>query len=209
MQRWKEHFESVLNVSSVYSEDVIETLHQQQVRDEMAEPPTEEEIDQAIGSLKRHKAGGKNGILPEIVKSCGPSVMDNILDLFHTIWRAESVPSEWRNAKMVPIPKKGNLSICDNWRGISLLDVIRKVFAKVIQRRLQDMVEEVVSDSQCGFRKDRGCVDMIFCARQLIEKAREHDTQVYMLFVDLRKAYDSVPGRPYGQSYSSTEYLLC
>ena len=72
----------------------------------MAEPPTEEEIDQAIGSLKRHKAVGKSGIVPEIVKSCGPSAMDNILDLFHTIWREESVPSEWRNAMMVPIPKK-------------------------------------------------------------------------------------------------------
>ena len=68
-------------------------------------------------------------------------------------------------------------------------------FAKVIQRRLQQVVEEVVPDSQCGFRKERGCIDMIFCARQLIEKAREHNTRLYMLFVDLRKAYAMASSR--------------
>ena len=93
----------------------------------------------------------------------------------------------------MPIPKKGDLTICDNWRGISLLDTIGKVFAKVIQMRLQKVAEEVLSDSQCGFRAARGCTDMIFCVRQLIEKAREHNTKLYLLFVDLRKAYDSVP----------------
>ncbi len=71
--------------------------------------------------------------------------------------------------------------------------MIGKVFAKVIQTRLQEVVEEIVPDSQCGFRKEHGCIDMIFCARQMVEKAREHNTSVYMLFVDFRKAYDSIP----------------
>ena len=53
-------------------------------------------------------------------------------------------------------------------------------------------MEEVVPDSQCGFRKGRGYTDMIFYARQLVEKAREHNTKVFMLFVNLRKAYDSI-----------------
>ena len=80
-----------------------------------------------------------------------------------------------------------------NWRGISLLEVVGKVFAKIIQRRLQVLVEDVVADSQCGFRSGRGCADMVFCARQLVEKAIEHNTKVFLLFVDLRKAYDLVP----------------
>ena len=88
---------------------------------------------------------------------------------------------------------KGDLSSCDNWHGISLLDVVGKVFAKIIQQRLQTITEEEVADSQCGFRCNRGCTDMIFCARQLIEKAIEHNTKEFLLFVDLRKAYDSVP----------------
>ena len=110
-----------------------------------------------------------------------------------SVWREEKVPDEWRDAVLVPVPKKGDLTVCDNWRGISLLDIVGKLFAKIIQKRLQGVVEEVVPDSQCGFRKGRGCTDMIFCARQLVEKAREHNTKVFMLFVDLRKAYDSIP----------------
>ena len=94
---------------------------------------------------------------------------------------------------MVPVPKKGDLSLSDNWRGISLLDVVGKVFAKVIQQRLQAVVEEVVADSQCSFRCNRGCIDMTFCACQLIEKTIEHDTKAFILFIDLKKAYDSVP----------------
>ncbi len=94
---------------------------------------------------------------------------------------------------MVPLPKKGHLTLCVNWRGISFLDVVGKIFAKIIQNRLQKVVEETVPDSQCDFRKGRVCIDMIFCARQLVEKAREHNTSMYILFVDLRKAYDSIP----------------
>ena len=55
------------------------------------------------------------------------------------------------------------------------------------------MAENELAESQCGFRKGRGCVDMIFCARQLIEKTLEHEQTVYILFVDLKKANDSVP----------------
>ena len=89
--------------------------------------------------------------------------------------------------------KKGDLRVCDNWRGISLLDVMGKLFARVLQQRLQAVAEEELAESQCGFRRGRGCTDMIFCARQLIEKTLEHDDTLYLTFVDLRKAYDSVP----------------
>jgi len=114
-------------------------------------------------------------------------------DLFTGVWDSEVVPQEWRNASLVPVPKKGDLSSCDNWWGISLLGVVGKVFAKIIQQRLQVIVEEEVADSQCGFRCNHGCTDIIFCACQLIEKAIEHDTKAFLMFVDLRKAYDSVP----------------
>lgn len=90
------------------------------------------------------------------------------------------------------IKKNGDLSHCDNWHGISLLDVNGKLFTKVIQGRLLAVVE-VVPDSQCGFCSGGGCVDMTFCAQQLVEKAREHNSKIYMLFVDLRKAHHSVP----------------
>lgn len=58
--------------------------------------------------------------------------------------RGKQVPEEWRDAVLIPIPKKGDLTNCNKWRGTSLLDVTGKLFAKVIQRRLQKVVEEVL-----------------------------------------------------------------
>ena len=116
-----------------------------------------------------------------------------MLELIQGIWSEGEVVADWKNADVIPIPKKGDLQHCDNWRGISLLDVVGKVFARVIQERLQVIAEKVLPESQCGFRKERGCCDMIFVARQLLEKAREHQESLFTLFVDLRKAYDSVP----------------
>ena len=76
---------------------------------------------------------------------------------------------------------------------IALLDVVGKLAARIIQNRLQSVAEQELPKSQCGFRRGRGCNDMIFVVRQLIEKAFEHQTKQYLIFVDLRKAYDSVP----------------
>ena len=87
--------------------------------------------------------------------------MNRNQDLFNTVWREGAVPTEWRDAILVHVPKKRDLTVCDNWRGISLLDVVGKLFAKVIQKRLQGVVEDVVSDSQCGFCKGRGCTDIL------------------------------------------------
>ena len=94
---------------------------------------------------------------------------------------------------LVPIQKKGNLHSCDNWRGIALLDVVGKLVARIVQSRLQIVAEQELPESQCGFRRGHGCTDMIFVVRQLAEKAVEHQATQYFVFVDLKKAYDSVP----------------
>ena len=99
-----------------------------------------------MGKLKGRKAGGKSGIFPEMVRGCGGELMDYILDMFHTVWMEQRVPQEWRDALLVPIPKKGDLTQCDNWCGISLSDVVGKVFTKVILVRLQIIAEEVLPD---------------------------------------------------------------
>ena len=94
---------------------------------------------------------------------------------------------------LIPVPKKGNLKKCDNWRGIALLDVVGKMVARILQERLQRLAEDVLPESQCGLRKGRGCMDIIFTIRRLVEKSWEHNSKCYYSFVDLKKAYDSVP----------------
>ena len=88
-----------------------------------------------------------------------------IINLVETVWKEKRVPQEWVDAILIPIPKKGNLHICDNWHGISLLDVMGKVVARMIQNRLQVLAERKLSESQCGLRRGCGCADMIFIIR--------------------------------------------
>ena len=118
---------------------------------------------------------------------------ERLLDCTHTVWDERQVPREWADAVLVPIPWKGNLSSCDNWRGIALLDVVGKVVASILQERLQQLAEEELPESQCGFRRGCGCLDMMFTVCQLVEKAFEHQTKQFLTFGDLKKAFDSVP----------------
>ena len=115
------------------------------------EPPTEEELEAALAKMKRCKAGGKTGILPELVLFGGTILWDRLLELMQVMWRKGEVVADWKNAAVVPTPKKGDLQHCDNWRGISLLDVVGKVFARVIQERLQVIAESLLPESQCWF----------------------------------------------------------
>ena len=88
--------------------------------------------------------------------------------------------------------KKGPTQDSDNYKRIALLSFPGKVFCRVIQARLAERDEHLLREGQCGFRKGRGCVDHILSLRVLAEKAREFNISLYMAFVDLRKAYDSV-----------------
>ena len=117
-----------------------------------------------------------------------------VWDVVSPVWQERAVPKEWVDAIIVPTSKNpGNLRSCDNWRGIALLEVVGKMVARIVQGRLQRLAEREMQDSQCGFRKGRGCSDMTFVVRQLAKKAIEHRAKQFLIFVDLKKAYDSVP----------------
>ena len=95
-------------------------------REQLANPPSKQEIWEAVGKLKNGKAGGESGILPEMIKAiCSDDdIMEMLLSLIHQVWDECKVPADWCNATLIPVPKKGDLKKCDNWRGIGLLDVV-------------------------------------------------------------------------------------
>ena len=98
-----------------------------------------------------------------------------------------------RDAKILTLYKnKGERSDCNNYRGISLLSLVGKVFARVALKKLQSLTERVYPESQCGFRAKRSTIDMIFSLRQLQEKCREQRLPLYIGFIDLTKAFDLV-----------------
>ena len=190
--RWKRHFTRILNVESTFDTSVFESLEVRPVRNDLADIPRLEELTQAIARLSNNKAAGASGILPEMVRHAGPAFLTSLLQLVRKSWSNGRVPQAWCDAEIVPVPKRGDLTSCDNWRGIALLDVVGKVVGRVIQSRLQILAETELADSQCGFRKGRSCTDHIFSVSQIVEKCIEHRTPSFLVFIDLRKAYDSV-----------------
>ena len=191
--RWREHFHHVLNVPSEHSRGELLRVRQREIRPELADCPTLEEVIAAIRGMSGGKAGGRSRILPELLKFSNASVLHYVHDLINDVWAKGAVPKDWVDADIVPIPKKGDLTSCDNWRGVALLDVVGKLCAKIILGRLQLLAEDVLPEEQCGFRRGRSCSDMAFVFRQFIEKCHEHRTRAFLVYIDLRKAYDSIP----------------
>nr|VZI25499.1 unnamed protein product [Spirometra erinaceieuropaei] len=120
--------------------------------------------------------------------------MDHLTALFQEMWRQGEVPQDFNDATIVHLYKrKVDRQVCDNHRGISLLNIAGKIFARILLNRLNNHLEQgLLPESQCGFRRHRGTMDMIFAARQLQEKCQEMRTHLYSTFVDLTKAFDTV-----------------
>ena len=108
-------------------------------------------------------------------------------------WRQEEIPHDMTDAKIVTLYKnKGDKGDCNNYRGISLLSITGKAFARIILKRLQRLADRVLPESQCGFRSGRSTMDKIFSLSHLQEKCREQNHPLHMAFVDLTEAFDTV-----------------
>ena len=193
--RWREYFEGLLNVPSGVKQiqmDKIEALVPEPSLDEV---PRFEETIAAVGRLKAGRAAGPDGIEAELVSALDPINLRALHEFFVCVWTGvESMPEEWKAAYLVPLPKKGDLTLCKRWRGILLASIPGKVFARINNARLAQYVEDkrILPESQCGFRPGRGTMDMIFSLKLAMEIADYKKHTFHVLFVDLVKAYDSV-----------------
>ena len=126
--------------------------------------PTFDEMLLAINGLKNNKSPGIDGVPGEILKNGGTALHHELHPLIRAVWEAEEIPQQWKDARIVSIYKrKGDRAICGNSRGISLLSVAGKILAKVLLTRLNMyIVDRVCPESQCGFRRERGTVDLVF-----------------------------------------------
>ena len=116
----------------------------------------------------------------------------------HKIWKTQPWPQDWKRSVFIPIAKKGNDKECSNYTIMhhvqsktALISHASKVILKIHQARLQQYMNQELSDVQAGFRKGRGSRDQIANICWITEKARE-SPKIYFCFIDETKAFDCV-----------------
>ena len=112
--------------------------------------------------------------------------------LFEKIWNEGEMPNDWKCGLLIKIPKKGDTANCDNWRGITLLSIPSKVFTRILLNRIKEHVNHRLRKEQAGFRPNHSCIDQINKLRIIIEQCVEWSSQLYAVFVNFEKAFDSV-----------------
>ena len=194
-KRWAEYFEELLNVEED-REAVVVAVGGVQVPvmgDENERGITREEVKRALNETKAGKAPGMDGVRAEMLKEGGVTVLEWLVRVFNVCFMLSMVPVDWVIACIVPLYKsKGDMYECSNFRGISLLSVVGKVYGRILINRIRDKTENVIAEVQSGFRRGRGCIDQIFIVRQICEKYLAKGKDVYFAFLDLEKAYDRV-----------------
>jgi len=155
-------------------------------------------VEEAAMELQRTRNGGAvvGSLKPQLLKAAGPVVLPSLVECMNTSVRLGRLPARWATSTITAIPKAGGDPFsCDGYRGIAVGTLAAKIYASIINSRVAPWAEEagIRAEGQFGFRRDRGCDDAAFVMRSLIDRARMTKRNLYVCFVDFRKAYDSVP----------------
>ena len=190
LKSWKDHFTKLLGQApSVPDEDVcIPIMHPTQ--DISVAEFSKGELEEARKMIKEGKAFGEDGVAPEILKRV--DIDDLILDFCNKALIDSEIPDQWKHLNIVPVPKKGNLSKVDNYRGIALTSIVSKTLNRMILNRIKPAMEKILRINQNGFREGRSTTSHILCLRRILEGARDRNLSALILFVDFKKAFDSV-----------------
>lgn len=192
LKTWKDYFRELLNSENVSYENDQEDPESRNDQETVEPTPTLEEIENVVKKLKNGKAAGEDGIPVELIKYGGRPMIKLLHNIIVKVWDLEIMPKEWKEAVIIPIYKKGDKLECSNYRGISLLNCTYKILSTVILNRLREYGEQAIGEHQAGFMSGKSTTDQIFVMKELASKYWEYNKDLYILFIDFKKAYDSL-----------------
>jgi hypothetical protein len=142
--------------------------------------------------MKDNRAPGGDAITAELIKKGGKRLWENIHQLILSIWNKEAIPEAWRTEIICPIYKKGSKLESKNYRWISLLNIIHKIFTNILSKYLKVYTDEIIGEYKGGFRKGRSTTDHVFTLRQILEKAHKYNISLHQLYIDFKQAFNSI-----------------
>ena len=184
------HFQSILSTST-----------QIDISDEDSAGPldyviTHEELKQAAHILKPGKATGIDRISNEMISCLLTYYPDIIIKLLNSIMQTNDIIPEWVLKVIVPIHKKGPKNNPSNYRGITLMSCLGKLFLTVLNNRLLQYCKDnkILSDKQLGFVAGNRTSDAHIVINNLVRKyCHKNSSKIYSCFVDFSKAFDTIP----------------
>ena len=188
--QFKEFFEQILNPVDVEEPNLLELQTDVSIP-LLDEPISVWEVSQQVKRLKPNKACGPDGLAPGIFKVLPITWLVTVAFLFNCIFSSGCYPLRWATAKLFTIFKRGCRSVVNNYRGISVMNSLAKVYDMILCERLQRWFSPF--REQAGCQAGRGCMEHIVALRLVIDLAKRKKMKLYVTFVDFSQAYDKVP----------------
>ena len=191
LENWSNHFQNLLGKEASLPENY--TLPSVQVSEPLGintSPFSINELKEATKQLNASKAFGPDNIPALIWKDDHFHIL--LLNLCNHTFDTHTPPNIWHRSQIIPMPKKGDLSLATNYRGISLMAIAAKIYDKLLLNRLVPFMEPILRNNQNGFRRGRSTLSQILCLRRVIEESDLSKLDLALIFVDFSKAFDSV-----------------
>ena len=188
---WERHYSELLNHEGGMSDlELPNYVHEKLNIIEI----TDMEVTRGLTGMQKGRASGWDEMRADMVEVAGEIGARWTKRLLNTCMKQCKVPEDWRTGVIVPICKqKGDAQDPGKYRGLTLLSHIMKLLERILDKRLRERVEPELGEEQLGFRNGRGTTDGVFSLRQLVEKRVEKQGHMALAFVDLEKAFDTVP----------------
>ena len=145
--------------------------------------------------MKNNKSSGSDLVLNEMIKYSSKPMIELLTKLFNLILDCGKVPTDWSVGIICPIyKKKGSVKEPDNYRPITLLSCLGKLFTSIINNRIAYYFDvcNLMGEEQAGFREDYCTLDHTFVLYCLVDLYLSQKKKIYCAFIDYKKAFDSV-----------------
>ena len=184
--RWLSHFKELLyNQHKTNVQDTNFDFHEDgPFNDYFNAPFSLSELRENIKNLKLGKAGGPNGLIAEMIKHTANQIVHILLPLFNKILELGWFPKNWSESIRCLIFKAGSLLDPNNYRGVSLIDILNKILTGMMHTRLNKRAEQYskIDESQAGFRSGYSTTDNIFTLMSMVQKYLSETGDVSIAF---------------------------